>query len=30
MRAAWLEHYGKGEPRLTVGEREKPPLGAGC
>ena len=28
MTAAWLEHYGKGEPQLTVGERAKPQLGA--
>ena len=28
MKAAWLEHYSKGEPHLTVGERAKPQLGA--
>ena len=28
MKAAWLERYGKGEIRLTVGERATPRLGA--
>ena len=28
MKAAWLEHYGKGEIRLTVGEKATPRLGA--
>lgn len=28
MKAAWLERYGKGEIRLTVGERATPCLGA--
>ena len=28
MKAAWLEHYSKGEPHLTVGERTTPQLGA--
>ncbi len=27
MKAAWLEHYSKGEPHLTVGEQARPKLG---